>query len=481
MTTNSPQDTETEIEHIWTEVLGTDSLTHEDNFFALGGHSLMAVEVRELIEERLGVSLPLPVLFEASTIPELAQEVEKLTGNQQQVKALAMAIRPSDDVASSVPCISPERLMRDLDRLAEFGCRDDGGVDRLAGSDADMAAREWLAGELRELGLDVEIDEVGNVFAVHPNGPQSGLTLCGSHTDTVPAGGTLDGAYGVIAAVEVLRTLNESGHPAAETTALIDFADEEGASPMSPGGFTGSKAFVDSPHLKRVSTYLELHIEQGPRMEQSGHQVSGVAGIVGVHRYRVEVEGEPNHAGTTPMNLRKDAGQAATRMASEFGRLVRSNDGVVGNVGAFTLGSDAPNVVPGSAQFTAEIRGEEHVQLKKCVDEFNNFVTQVADEEGVSASVTPLSQNPPVAFDEDLVQLTHSASEDDQEPLWSYAGHDAGILARHVPTGMIFVPSVDGVSHSPVERTEPEDLARGCQALCDAVVARSAKGGERSA
>lgn len=370
--------------------------------------------------------------------------------------------------------VSGRRLLNTLNRLATFGGRSDGGVDRLAGSAADLEARRWMAEQLDSRGLRSWTDEAGNTFG-HAPGPHEGRLLVGSHTDTVPAGGRLDGAYGVMAAMEVLTTLHENGHPAARFLEIVSFWDEEGAQPESSGGMVGSTALCGSPHLASIDSYLELHIEQGPRMEGAGHELCVVGGIVGVDRHLIRVVGEPNHAGTTPFPLRKDAGRVLVRTAAEVQDLLRSvHDTVVGNIGSLSLVPGAPNVVPGAAQMVLEIRAPHEWALSHCAGLVLDCARSFAREEGCTVEHRMLSHKPVVKFDDGMRTLLEKVVADTGRPtssLYSYAGHDAGVMNPHVPTCMLFVPSTHGVSHSPREYTPEPLLVQGAQVLLEAVVA----------
>lgn len=379
----------------------------------------------------------------------------------------------TDTAAPTRAGISAGRLLADLDELATFGARPDGGVDRVAGSAADLAARAWLAQRLTVAGLDARTDRAGNVLGRTHAGTGPWL-LVGSHTDTVPAGGRLDGAYGVIAALEVLRTLAETGHPAADCLEVVSFWDEEGAAPNSRGGLTGSTALCAGEHVDHLRAYIELHIEQGPRMERAGQVLATVEGIVGIDRYRVDVRGETNHAGTTPMELRADAGRAAARIAGQIRELALGIEpAMVANVGCLELTPGAPNVIPGRAELTIEFRAGASRSLDAVAAGLRSLVASVTRNERCHATVDRISRKPVVEFDEKIRDLIGKACSDTGRPtgrMWSFAGHDASVLGAHVPTGMMFVPSTGGISHAPQESTPPGDLALGCQALCDTVV-----------
>ncbi len=369
--------------------------------------------------------------------------------------------------------ICAERLLDDLDDLATFGGRPDGGVDRVAGSTADLDARAWLGGRIEQAGMYTYTDDIGNVFGrTHAGGGP--WLLLGSHTDTVPSGGRLDGAYGVIAALEVLRTLHEQRHPAADSVKIVSFWDEEGASPTSTGGLTGSTALCEGDGIRSVSAYLELHVEQGPRMEATGLDLAVVDGIVGIDRYRVTVHGAANHAGTTPMGFRADAGCAAAGVLTQVRELALGLDpDMVVTVGCLDLVPGAPNVIPGTATMTIEFRADDQATLDAAGAQLHTLVSRVSAAERCSATVTRISRKPVVRFNKRVRDLVESACARTSRltgQLMSYAGHDASVLSSCVPTGMLFVPSTGGISHAPQESTPPAQLVKGCQALYNAVV-----------
>jgi beta-ureidopropionase / N-carbamoyl-L-amino-acid hydrolase len=367
------------------------------------------------------------------------------------------------------PRISPERLAASLAELARFGGRPDGGVDRLAGTAADVEARNWLAGQMTEAGLVAGLDEINNVFG-HPPEPGPWLLL-GSHTDTVPAGGRLDGAYGVMAALEVFRALAGAGHPAAARVAVVSFHDEEG---VTGHGFAGSEHFCASPAIGSISGYLELHIEQGPRLEAEGLDLGVVDAIVGIERYDVVVHGQANHAGTTPFNYRHDAGRVAARFIGGLRELVQSVDErMVANVGALQFDPGAPNVVPGAARFVLEVRCPDPAALQSVRRVVADELERIAREDGCTVDFSQQTSWPAMAMFPGYVAALERVAERSGLPwrrLPSGAGHDAEIVARHVPAAMLFVPSHDGISHSPREHTDDRLLVQGCQALLDAAV-----------
>jgi len=360
------------------------------------------------------------------------------------------------------PRISAERLLGDLAELARIGGRPDGGVDRVAGTEADLEARRWLAGRIEAAGLEARHDEIGNVFGRTP-GSRGPWLLLGSHTDTVPAGGRLDGAYGVVAGLEVLRSLHEAGHPAAAAIEVVSFYDEEGVG--AGGGLRGSTHLCSSPHVAELSGYLELHIEQGPRLEAEGLELGVVEGIVGIDRWDVVFRGAANHAGTTPYALRRDAGAAAGRLLHRLRDLVQGVDPeMVANIGAVTLLPGAANVVPGVARLVVEMRALAPDSLARAAAALRGEATAAAAEADCEVELAPRSAVPPAPMAASMIAALEAACAGSGRPwrrLVSGAGHDAGRLAGLVPAGMLFVPSRGGVSHSPEEHTEEALLTQG--------------------
>ncbi|WP_327297964.1 MULTISPECIES: M20/M25/M40 family metallo-hydrolase [unclassified Streptomyces] len=376
-----------------------------------------------------------------------------------------------------VPGINAQRLLTDLTHLSQIGAGPDGSIHRIAGNKADWAGRDWIDKTMRVSGLHSYYDDTGNVFARRKatGGP---WLLIGSHADTVPGGGHLDGAYGVIAAMEVLRTLHETGHPMADHVETVAWFDEEGVTPESNGGLVGSTALTRDPHADELVGYLELHVEQGPRMEASGLELSPVTGIVGVRRYTLTVRGQENHAGTTPFHLRADAGRVASRMAAALRDICTEADPFsIGNAGVIEFGPGAANVVPGTARTEIEIRAGEDATLDIIEAELRDRLAQVAVEESCTAVLDRTSAKPAARFDKRLVDTVDDVCRsrtEASEPLLSYAGHDASVISTRLPTAMLFVPSTGGFSHSNREHTPDNQLVLGTQALLDAVVRTSA-------
>ena len=366
----------------------------------------------------------------------------------------------------SPPSISPDRLLSDLAELARIGGREDGGVDRVAGSEADLEARRWLQDRLRSAGLEARTDEVVNVFGRVP-GSAGPWLLLGSHTDTVPHGGRLDGAYGVVSALEVLRTLHEAGHPAAPLVEVVSFFDEEGVG--QGGGLQGSSFLAGSGHAAELRGYLELHIEQGPRLEASALDLAAVAGIVGIDRWDVVIRGAANHAGTTPMELRRDSGVAAGRVLHRLPRLLAAVDPtMVGNVGQVQLLPGAANVVPGEARFVVELRALEPGSLERAAAALRAEVAEAAAEARCEWELAERSRVAPAPMDPGMLAAVEAACREAGvrwTRLVSGAGHDAGPMSTRVPAAMLFVPSRGGVSHSPLEATPEPQLVLGARVL----------------
>ncbi len=362
--------------------------------------------------------------------------------------------------------ISVPRLLADLDRLAAIGGRPDGGVDRVAGSAADWEARRWLAARIEEVGLEAEIDPAGNVLGRVPRSRGPWLLL-GSHTDTVPAGGRLDGALGVVAALEVLRALREAGDRRAERLQVVSFFDEEG---VSGTGLTGSRALAERAG-DRLLGYLELHVEQGPRLEREGAELGVVSAIVAIRRLDVLIEGQANHAGTTPMAERRDAGRAAFRTLAGLRELLwQADPEMVGNVGQLELRPGSPNVVPGEAVITLELRATEEAALGRAQELFRQRLERICAQERCQPRIAARPGLPATPMDPRVVAALERVCRRLGRPwrrLASGAGHDAVSLAPRCPVGMLFVPSCGGISHSPAEHTPEPLLALGARALLE--------------
>jgi len=392
--------------------------------------------------------------------------------------------------------IDPRRLLADLHDLRQIGAVD-GGVERVAFSPDDARGREWVLERLEAAGLEAEIDGIGNVVGRWPGVTRA--LLVGSHTDTVPRGGWLDGALGVVAALEVARALRGASPQPEVGVDVVSFADEEGtfqgtlgsmvfcgdeipsaqrsaagvsvADALAATGWSGRPLARLDPDRHRA--YLELHVEQGPRLEAAGVPIGVVTGIVSMRRMAVAFTGRADHAGTTPMALRRDAGAAAIRFAARVldAFTERAAENTVWNVGRCSFAPGAGNVVPSRAELLVEYRDVSNELL----DELDGVVERLA-QEAAAEHDTPLELRPVVWLSgiemHPLVvrELERAAADLGLRSLRlpSGAGHDAMVVGRRIPAGMLFVPSIGGRSHDPAEDTSEEDIVNGVRVLARA-------------
>ena len=394
--------------------------------------------------------------------------------------------------------VDSERLSLSLINLAGAGAIPGGGVCRLALTDADKAGRDMVTGWMHALGLAVSIDAIGNVIGVRAGTMEGPPVLTGSHIDTVATGGPYDGCLGVLAGLEVIATLNDAGIVTRRPLAVAFFTNEEGArfqpdmfgslvytgrleleralatagidgavagEELSRIGYAGS-APVGQPH---VHAYVELHIEQGPVLEAEGFRIGAVEGVQGISWTELSLTGQSNHAGTTPMRLRHDAGYVAAEITAFVRRLAHEIGGnQVATVGALTLSPNLVNVVADRAVLTVDLRNTDNDRLQQAEQRLFAFVAETAAAEGVSVSHRTLARFDPVAFAPQLVARVEAIAREFDLPvkrLPSGAGHDAQMLAAVCPACMIFVPSVNGISHNIREYTHPDDLAAGANVL----------------
>jgi beta-ureidopropionase / N-carbamoyl-L-amino-acid hydrolase len=394
--------------------------------------------------------------------------------------------------------INGKRLLADLRELASIGAYKT-GVDRVALSVADIEARRWLVGKLEAAGLKASMDRVGNVLGRDPNAKKA--ILMGSHTDTVPKGGWLDGALGVGYALEIARSAIEANEPHAIGIDAISFEDEEGT--YLP--FLGSRSFFGDlddkeiaaakskdgaslaaalamiaieppPHrfdARREVCYLEAHIEQGPRMEAGGNRIGVVTGLVGIRRFRLLSHGAANHAGTTPMAMRKDAGAALIALAAGIADDMRRLAGpdTVWNFGNMIFRPGAANVVPSEGEMLLEFRDIDGALMERLEEQFLARVAE-ANRGPVRIDVESTAKLAPTALAENLgAAIAKAATARGEKPvsLPSGAGHDAMVVARYMPAAMMFIPSIGGISHDVTENTTDADIVFGCEVLADAV------------
>jgi beta-ureidopropionase / N-carbamoyl-L-amino-acid hydrolase len=402
--------------------------------------------------------------------------------------------------------VSRDRLMRRLFALGEVGAIDGGGCARLALTDADRDGRDIVTAWMRDLGLDVTIDLVGNVIGVWRDGALDASlapVMCGSHIDTVATGGIYDGNLGVLAGLEVIEACQLAGYRPERPLAVGYFTDEEGArfapdmlgSLVYVGGMTAEEAHdaTDAAGVRVVDelarigylgptpcpgpvphAFVELHIEQGPVLEDAGVRIGAVTGVQGISWQELTISGRSSHAGTTPMRLRRDPLAAAARLAVFVNDLVREVGGAqVGTVGKLSVHPNLVNVVASRVVMTVDLRNTDELVLQDCERRFADAVSAAETEFGVSISTRSLARFEPVEFDArviDLVARTAARYVDPVMHLPSGAGHDAQMFARVCPTAMIFTPSANGLSHNPAEFTEPDDLVVGCQILADVML-----------
>ena len=398
--------------------------------------------------------------------------------------------------------VNGDRLMQRLMALADIGPIDGGGCARLALTDEDRAGRDLVVSWMRELGLDVTVDVVGNVVGTWNVGSGAPV-MTGSHIDTVRTGGKYDGNYGVLGGLEVIQTVQESGYVPPRPMAVAFFTNEEGAR-FAPD-MMGSLAFVGgSPvetvldtvgidgarvgdELERIGysgsipcpqlaphAFVELHIEQGPVLEQQGRTIGVVTGVQGISWQEVTVTGQSNHAGTTPMNLRHDPAYAAADIAVFLRTLAGRYGGhQVCTVGKVDLHPNLINVVPASATLTLDVRNTDENLLRSAENEIAAHLTELAAAEGVTIATRPLARFEPVDFHPEVISLVESIAAEhglSHMRMPSGAGHDAQMLARVCPTSMIFVPSHKGISHNPAEHTDRTHLVEGCDVLLHALL-----------
>lgn len=399
---------------------------------------------------------------------------------------------------SSSLCVDIDRLGARLHALAEIGAIADGGVCRLALSDEDGAGRDLVVRWMTELGLAVSVDAIGNVVGVRAGFEPGPPVMTGSHIDTVRTGGRYDGNLGVLAGLEVIQVLNDAGITTRRPLALAFFTNEEGAR-FSPD-MMGSLVYVGGLALEAalatvgidgatvgdclqrigyagtqacgqpaVQAYVELHVEQGPVLEAEGFTIGAVEGVQGISWTEFTVSGVSNHAGTTPMRMRHDAGFVACAVAQQARQIAREMGGnQVATVGALKLSPDLVNVIANKAVFTVDLRNTDEAALQEAERRLHSFANEVAAAEGVSLCSRRLARFEPVSFDPASVALVEATAKQQGlsvKRLPSGAGHDAQMLARICPTAMIFVPSVGGISHNVKEYTRASDLEAGANVL----------------
>jgi len=406
--------------------------------------------------------------------------------------------------------IDRSRLLTRIDELAQIGALPvegrEGGSSRLALTDADRAGRDLVTSWMADLGLRVDIDGIGNVVGTWPADRLDPPVLTGSHIDTVATGGRYDGNLGVLAGLEVVETLIEAvadGDVELEHPLAVGFFTNEEGSRFAPdmlgslvyvGGLPLEEALdtvaidgaILGDELERIgyvggmpcparppAAFVELHIEQGPVLESDGITIGAVTGVQGISWQELTLTGQSNHAGTTPIDLRHDAGYVAAAVAVAVRRMASETPGLVGTVGRIDLHPGLINVVAARATITVDLRHADEPTLASAESRLAAEVAELATTEGVDVSWRPLARFDPVRFDPkvvDLVEDVATAHGRSVRRMASGAGHDAQMLARVCPAGMIFTPSVAGISHNPTEFTEPDDLEAGANILLDVIL-----------
>lgn len=399
--------------------------------------------------------------------------------------------------------MNTDRLISRLDALARVGALEGGGCCRLALSDEDRQGRDLVVSWMHDLGLDVSIDGIGNVVGLRAGRSEGAPVMVGSHIDTVRTGGPYDGCLGVIAGLEVIETLNDAAIITNRPLAVAFFTNEEGArfAPDMMGsavhqGFldlnealavTGIDGQTVDAELKRIGyrgeaetgtsrahCFVEMHIEQGPVLDAEGTTIGIVEGVQGISWTEFVLGGVSNHAGTTPMRMRRDAAYVAARIAIEARAIATEMGGdQVATVGVVEVEPNLVNVVANRALMTVDLRNTDELLLQQAEERLFSFADSAAVTEGVTLERRTLARFEPVVFAPGMIDLIERVAKNQglsTRRMPSGAGHDAQMFAPNSPTAMIFVPSRDGISHNIKEFTEPEDIRAGANVLLHVVM-----------
>jgi len=403
--------------------------------------------------------------------------------------------------------VNGTRLLARLASLAEVGAIDGGGVCRLAFSNEDRAGRDRVVGWMRELGLTVTIDRIGNVLGTRAGREDLPPVILGSHIDTVRTGGKYDGVLGVLAGLEVIERLAEAGIVTRHPIAVGFFSNEEGSrfapdmmgsavhqgtlgldTALATVGIDGATVGDELARIGyagdtpcgsvRAAAYFELHVEQGPVLEREGFEIGAVTGVQGISWTELTLSGVSNHAGTTPMSMRNDAGHVAAEIACFVHRLAHAYGGAqVATVGHVAFSPNLVNVIPDRVVMTIDLRNTDEAALARAERETFEFAAATAAAEGVTVERRSLARFAPVGFAPEMIDLVEEVARAHGRRvrrLPSGAGHDAQMFAPHCPTTMIFVPSAGGISHNVREHTDPAQLVAGADVLFE--VARRVAG-----
>ena len=420
---------------------------------------------------------------------------------------LDLSSPPSHDIA-----INKRRLLRDLNAVSRIGIGDHGSVTRLVFSIKELRSRQFLIHQMRQIGLQIHIDRIGNIFGkLDGHNPKTPALLVGSHLDTVLHGGKFDGTMGVIAALEAVRTLKEQKFVLASPVEVVCFVGEEssrfGYSTLGSSLVAGEVQAKDLAYatdaqgakladilasmgiyrnnlrsMRRdpstMKAYLELHIEQGPILEAKKKRIGIVTSIAAPTRFRVVFTGQADHSGTTPMDMRKDALVAASELIVAVEKICRryshmAKGRMVGTVGAMKIEPGVINAIPGKADLSVDIRSITADAKRRVVRLVHARIHEIVRRRKIRAEILPLREEYPVPLDERLIRLLQECCESRNityEIMPSGAGHDAMQMAKVTPAAMLFIPSRRGISHSPLEWSEPEDICLGTQLLLDSII-----------
>ena len=403
--------------------------------------------------------------------------------------------------------IDSDRLWQSLMELAKIGATEKGGVCRLALTDLDRQARDLFRQWCEAAGCSLTVDKMGNIFARRP-GKDNSLppVMTGSHIDTQPTGGKFDGNYGVMSGLEVIRTLNDFNYETTRPIEVVVWTNEEGSrfapAMVASGVFAGvfdldyglSRRDVDGKSMgeeltrigyagettcggRPIAAFFEAHIEQGPILEAEGKTIGVVQGVQGIRWYEITVTGQEAHAGPTPMPRRKDALLGASRMVNAINRIGLAHaPNACATVGMLQVSPNSRNVIPGKVFLTIDFRHPDAEVLKSMGAEGKAECEKIAAEIGLELDFKEIWYSPPVKFADECVAAVAKAAEDlgfSNRAIISGAGHDAVYLSRVAPTGMIFVPCKDGISHNEIEDAKQDELAAGCDVLLRAIIERA--------
>jgi N-carbamoyl-L-amino-acid hydrolase len=403
--------------------------------------------------------------------------------------------------------INSERLWRSLMDLAKIGATEKGGVKRVTLTEVDRRGRDQFVAWCKEAGLAVEVDAIGNIFARRAgSAPELPPVVIGSHLDSQPSGGKFDGAYGVMAGLEIVRTLNESGTRTRAPIEVVSWTNEEGSrfvpTLMGSGVYAGifdlndvlknkdvegisvrdaleQTGYAGKAQPHKLGAYFEAHIEQGPVLEETSTTIGVVLGALGQRWFDVHITGQDSHAGPTPMETRKDALLAASRLVLEVNRIGSTfPDCARGTVGFMQVKPNSRNVVPGEVRMTVDLRNAKDKTLTAMCEELKKFVPGVEKECRVKIEIKEVVYFPPSEFAPELVASVREGSKTfgySHRDIVSGAAHDAVYMARIAPTAMVFVPCEGGISHNEIESARAEDVAAGCNVLLHAVLGRAGR------